>query len=180
MPPNIYRVKERRATAADWTSVNPILAEAQFCYEIGTGKFKVGDGSSRWNDLPYRSETGAAGPVGPVGPMGVPGSMAPPIIIGSRATPEQVSGVVTSNPASGVDVVMFVAGSGGPAVVTSIQAADDIGAKVELRGRDATNTVSLATGGNLELNDSITMGLGSVLGLRWDGTKWGEGYRNGI
>jgi hypothetical protein len=29
------------------------LKEGEFGYEIGTGKYKIGDGYHRWNDLPY-------------------------------------------------------------------------------------------------------------------------------
>lgn len=45
----------RRDVAADWTSVNPILAEGEMGVEVDTLKIKVGDGIQVWVDLPYIS-----------------------------------------------------------------------------------------------------------------------------
>lgn len=44
----------RRDTAANWTSVNPTLAQGELGYELDTGKVKVGDGSTAWASLSYR------------------------------------------------------------------------------------------------------------------------------
>jgi hypothetical protein len=52
------RMQQRYDTAAQWTSVNPVLLEGEIGIESDTGKFKFGDNSSNWNDLPYAS-TGA-------------------------------------------------------------------------------------------------------------------------
>lgn len=46
-------VQWRRATAAEWTAANPVLRQGEAGYEIGTGKFKIGDGTSTWNSLAY-------------------------------------------------------------------------------------------------------------------------------
>jgi hypothetical protein len=46
-------IQLRRGTAAQWTSVNPILAQGEQGLETDTNKFKVGDGIQHWNDLPY-------------------------------------------------------------------------------------------------------------------------------
>lgn len=47
------RVRFRRDLAANWTNVNPVLAVGEPGYERDTGKFKIGDGSTPWNSLPY-------------------------------------------------------------------------------------------------------------------------------
>ena len=47
------RIKIRRDVSTQWTSVNPLLLIGEQGYETDTGKMKVGDGSSRWNSLPY-------------------------------------------------------------------------------------------------------------------------------
>jgi Major tropism determinant N-terminal domain len=47
------RIKIRRDSAANWASVNPILASGEQGYVVNTRQIKVGDGSTRWNDLPY-------------------------------------------------------------------------------------------------------------------------------
>lgn len=49
-------IQQRRDTAATWTSVNPILYEGEAGHETDTGKWKLGDGSTAWNALPYKSD----------------------------------------------------------------------------------------------------------------------------
>lgn len=39
--------------AANWSSANPVLLDREFAVEKDTGKFKIGDGSTAWNSLPY-------------------------------------------------------------------------------------------------------------------------------
>jgi hypothetical protein len=45
--------KQRRDTAANWTSANPTLLAGELGYESDTGKFKIGDGSTAWTALAY-------------------------------------------------------------------------------------------------------------------------------
>ena len=47
------RVQMRRDTLANWNSVNPVLAEGEWGWVIGTEDFKIGDGIHAWLDLPY-------------------------------------------------------------------------------------------------------------------------------
>ena len=47
------RMQQRRGTAAQWTSANPILAAGEIGFESDTNKFKLGNGSSHWADLQY-------------------------------------------------------------------------------------------------------------------------------
>ena len=47
------RIQVRRGVAADWSSVNPILAAGEMGYETDTNKFKFGNGTSAWNSLSY-------------------------------------------------------------------------------------------------------------------------------
>jgi len=47
------RMQQRRGTAAQWTSANPILAAGEIGFETDTGKFKIGNGSSAWASLTY-------------------------------------------------------------------------------------------------------------------------------
>lgn len=46
-------------TAPNWSSVNPILESGEIAYELDPdglpGKYKVGNGTTSWNDLPYFS-----------------------------------------------------------------------------------------------------------------------------
>lgn len=72
------QIQYRRGTAAQWTSVNPVLAQGEPGYEYDTGKFKVGDGVKAWNLLPYSSGIqGPQGLTGPQGPQGIQGPIGP-------------------------------------------------------------------------------------------------------
>ena len=45
--------KLRRNLASYWTEKNPLLAEGEPCFELDTGKLKIGNGNTLYNDLPY-------------------------------------------------------------------------------------------------------------------------------
>ena len=47
----VVRIQLRRGTATQWETENPTLGEAEFGIETDTGKFKVGDGITAWNDI---------------------------------------------------------------------------------------------------------------------------------
>jgi len=53
------RMQQRRGTAAQWTSANPILAAGEIGFETDTGKFKIGNGSSAWGALNYYVDANA-------------------------------------------------------------------------------------------------------------------------
>jgi hypothetical protein len=46
----------KRGLAQAWTRVNPILSAGEPGFELDTGKLKIGDGSTSWNDLSYLSD----------------------------------------------------------------------------------------------------------------------------
>ncbi len=52
------RIIPRNGTASEWSTANPVLAEGEFGLENNTGRFKVGDGVTAWNALPYRDVAG--------------------------------------------------------------------------------------------------------------------------
>lgn len=47
------KIQLRHDTAANWTSVNPVLLEGEVGIETDTKKQKIGDGSTPWNNLAY-------------------------------------------------------------------------------------------------------------------------------
>ena len=49
------RIKNRRDTKDDWSKDNPLLYDGELALEQDTNKLKMGDGITRWNDLPYIS-----------------------------------------------------------------------------------------------------------------------------
>lgn len=46
-------MQQRRGTATQWTTANPVLAAGEIGFEIDTYKFKIGDGVNQWGDLDY-------------------------------------------------------------------------------------------------------------------------------
>ena len=60
--PVITRIQLRAGTAAQWSSVNPVLASGEMGVESDTRKFKFGvGGSTQWNSIPYASAGGSGG-----------------------------------------------------------------------------------------------------------------------
>lgn len=47
------RMIQRRGTAAEWSSANPVLAAGEIGFETDTQKFKFGDGTTAWADITY-------------------------------------------------------------------------------------------------------------------------------
>lgn len=45
------RMLQRRGTAFEWASVNPVLGQAEFGVEVDTGVIKLGDGETAWTQL---------------------------------------------------------------------------------------------------------------------------------
>ena len=46
-------MQQRRGTASQWTSANPVLNAGEMGWESDTNKFKIGDGTNHWDDLDY-------------------------------------------------------------------------------------------------------------------------------
>jgi len=71
--------KLKRGHSVEWIAKNPILAAGEPGVERDTGRLKIGDGTTPWNELPYSvgggggGEPGPEGPEGPQGPQGIPG-----------------------------------------------------------------------------------------------------------
>lgn len=51
------RIRLRRDTAANWTSVDPVLAAGEIGLETDTALIKIGDGSTAWSSLAYLYDT---------------------------------------------------------------------------------------------------------------------------
>lgn len=47
-------IEQRIGSAAEWTSVNPVLFEGEAGHETDTGKWKLGDGITDWVGLAYK------------------------------------------------------------------------------------------------------------------------------
>jgi hypothetical protein len=47
------KIQLRRDQSISWSNVNPILSEGEPGFEIDSGRLKIGDSITNWNDLPY-------------------------------------------------------------------------------------------------------------------------------
>lgn len=56
-----FKIQTRTDTAANWATVDPIPLRGEMCLEEDTFKFKVGDGSLSYNNLPYWGQTSRPG-----------------------------------------------------------------------------------------------------------------------
>jgi hypothetical protein len=54
------RMQQRRGTAQQWNTANPILAAGEIGFETDTGAFKIGNGSSAWSTLKYFTDASGA------------------------------------------------------------------------------------------------------------------------
>ena len=53
-------IQFRRGSASQWNLVNPVLASGEPGFELDTGRYKIGDGASRWRDLAYMLDVSVA------------------------------------------------------------------------------------------------------------------------
>lgn len=56
------RIQQPAYTAAELSRVNPVLLAREVVYESDTGKYKIGDGTTSWNSLPYKSAEAVKNP----------------------------------------------------------------------------------------------------------------------
>lgn len=85
------QIQLRRDTAANWTSINPVLASGEIGVETDTGKLKIGNGASAWSALAYFS--GGSGAVASV--FGRTGTV-------TASSGDYNAGQVTNTPAGGI------------------------------------------------------------------------------
>ena len=64
------RFQLRRGQATEWRSVNPVLLHGEPGVETDTGKLKIGNGATSWNELPYSAGGVSAGDGGGAGSIG--------------------------------------------------------------------------------------------------------------
>lgn len=140
----IFRIKERRATASAWTLANTVLAAGQFGVELAVApddvKFKIGDGVTAWNDLPYKSGIGPQGPAGPAGG-------APVVQIAS-------TNVTLSDDTSDLTVAMTTGVAS--KMVTLPTAADNTGRRITIKKVDAGAGSVVVDGEGAETIDGST------------------------
>jgi len=76
-PSGPVKVAFRSDTPENWRAANPVLLAGEPAYELGTGKVKIGDGRTNYNDLRYQLEQGPQGQTGPAGAAASAGPAGP-------------------------------------------------------------------------------------------------------
>ena len=51
-------IKQKRATAAVWETLNPVLDAGEFGYDMTAKRVKIGDGYTPWNSLDWQGGGG--------------------------------------------------------------------------------------------------------------------------
>ena len=51
------RILLRRDSALNWSSSNPALRQGELGVDLDAKKFKLGDGFTSWNNLPYMNDS---------------------------------------------------------------------------------------------------------------------------
>ena len=54
------QIQFRRDTTSNWTASNPVLAAGELGLDLTTYTYKIGNGASTWNQLPYQSMPNSA------------------------------------------------------------------------------------------------------------------------
>lgn len=88
------QIQFRRGTAVRWSTNNALLAIAEMGIETDTNLFKIGDGTTYWNDLPYGGLQGPTGQTGATG-QGITGASGPTGETGSTGSTGP-TGAITS------------------------------------------------------------------------------------
>lgn len=157
-------IQHRRGTANDWYYANPILASAELGYiiydtavdadNVNAGKFKIGDGTTAWNDLPI-----ASGDVGPMGPQGT-------YYVGSTPPADPVVGDMWFNDTNAALSIYYDSfwvettgqqGPVGPAPITSVSA------PLSITGPTSSQTISISDA-SATTSGVITTGTQTIAG----------------
>lgn len=55
------KIQFRRDTSSNWSSANPVLSQGEIGLDLTTNQYKIGDGVTAWNSLPYGAFSGEVG-----------------------------------------------------------------------------------------------------------------------
>jgi hypothetical protein len=92
------QIQLRNDSASNWTAANPVLALGEFGLERNTGQFKIGNGTSTWNALPYGGIVGPTGAAGADGADGADGAYGADGDTGPQGPPGELSNLNATSP----------------------------------------------------------------------------------
>ena len=130
----------RRDTSANWTANNPLLASGELALSTDLGKFKVGNGSSNWADLPYFHKTVAEDNAD----LALKSNLASPTFTGIPAAPTAAVDTNTTQIATTAYVVgqSYAKTSGNVATATALQTPRTISLAGDVTGSASFNGTS--------------------------------------
>lgn len=115
-------IQNRRGTASQWATANPVLAAGELGYETDTNRFKIGNGSQNWNSLSYTS--GLQGVQGTFGPQGIQGFIGLQGVQGNLGLqggvgPQGIQGITGAQGLTGIQGAFGVQGTTGAGLTGS-------------------------------------------------------------
>ena len=160
------RIQIRRDTDANWTASNPILAQGEIGYDIdslGTNNslYKIGDGISDWNTLPYQSTGGGGGSVDSVTGDGV-GGTAEDVVL-SFPTSSEITEDTDKNFVTDADLTKLANTSNTNTGDQDISGIDTNASNITI------NTAAISD--KIEADDYAGETVGGTLKVRIDGTE---------
>ena len=151
------RLQIRADTAANWTSINPILLANELGLETDTKKFKIGDGTTTWNSLAYFPSIVSGGTVlgnleiGTTGTLTFEGSTADGFETTLGVVDPTADRTILLPNQSGTVVV------GGNASITDADIAANAEIAVSKLANGTANQVIVTDGTNVSWSDDLTL-----------------------
>lgn len=174
--PNI-QLQFRRGTAAQWAAASPVLASGEMGIETDTSKFKVGNGFTAWNSLPYG---GIEGPTGPTGLKGDAGNTGPTGIPGAATNTGATgaTGPQGDNGVSGGLVLIFDTAGGSAPQTGTLGLTADTSTQTTITSGSQTNTNDFLMGTFVTPVGAITSPL--IAAGIWDFTLHASANDTGV
>jgi hypothetical protein len=127
-------LRQRRDTAANWSSANPVIPDGQLCFDTTNNTFRVGDGTTNYSSLSIQS--------------GLPGDMSGANNLSEIVTP------ATARTNLGLGTAATAAATSFESADTTILKDADIG--VNVQAYDSTIVVDADIGSTVQAYDADT------------------------
>jgi hypothetical protein len=177
------QIQLRRDTAANWTSVNPTLAQGELGVETDTGKIKLGTGSTAWTSLSYFVGNIAGTTLDAIGDVSASSPTSgdflkwngtawinDPINLGTDTTGNYVSDVTAG---TGITVTHTPSEGSSPTIAVTANTYDAYGAASSAQSAAQSYADSAIAATNLDgLNNVSVPSPTSGDFLKWNGTAW--------
>jgi len=145
------RIQVRRGTAAQWTSIDPVLEAGEIGFESDTNKFKFGNGTDDWSLLTYAAP----------GYTDFQNTLDDYLAVGLRGTANGVAALDSSKNVIVPGASIIVEGATDNTNETTLTVADPTADRT-ITFQDATGTVVLRDSTDTLTNKSISLGSNTI------------------